>query len=50
MVNKDDRPQVHISGPGILTVTSEELLKSARIRAQYRKLRDPRVREALFKR
>jgi len=49
MKNNDYKPKIIISGPGIFSVTSEELLKSPKIRRQYEMLKDPEIRKMLFR-
>ena len=47
-MEKNYKPKITISGPGIFSVTSEELLKSNNIRRQYNLLKDPEIRKLLF--
>lgn len=49
IMTTSNKPKIIISGPGIFSVTSEELLKSDKIRKQYEMLRDPSIRKILFK-
>ena len=45
---KPYKPKVKITGPGIMTVESSELLKSEKIREQYRLLKDEDIVKVLF--
>jgi hypothetical protein len=42
------KPKVEISGPGIFSVSSAELLKSDKIQEQYRLLQDPEIKKLII--